>query len=152
MKVLGRERVSELTERSFARRVRTELRRRHVRAGAQYIDDPASPCAHRGQHGPNQPCRREVVYLHDALKVVKTLERIGEGASDRAASVVDENVDRAVTPVDRRDETVARLEVGEVDDVALRATAGGADRFGLLLEFLLAPRDQENMGVRRAEP
>ena len=82
-------------QRRLRRHVGREARRVGLHADRRDVDDVAAAAlAHVREQQHRQPDRAEVVELHRALEVVEAVERQRDRAADRAAGVVDEDVDR----------------------------------------------------------
>jgi hypothetical protein len=73
---------------------------------------------HARQHAQDHAQRAEVVELHGALEIVEAVVGEGNRAADRAAGVVDQDIDAAVLGLDAAASRVDRFEIGAVADVA----------------------------------
>ena len=98
------------------RDVGREARRVGLHADRADVDDVAAslPLAHHRQEPEDQLQRAEVVELHRALEVVEAVVGVRDRAADRAAGVVDEDVDAAVLGEDLVGHPLDVVEVGEV--------------------------------------
>src|SRR5207302_11265201 len=95
--------------------------------------------------------RSEVVELHGSLVVVKALVGALDGAANRLARVVDEDVDPAVAIEYRLGHAVDVVGVGEVTRVDVRRTADALDLGLRSLELLLGPCYQQDGATGRAD-
>ena len=109
---LGRDAAREGVERSLRRHVGGEARRVGLDADARHVHDvPEVALAHPGKEREDQLERTEVVELDRALVVVEAVVRGLDGAADRAARVVYEDVDAAVRVEDLMRDALDVLEL-----------------------------------------
>ena len=143
---LGGDHPAERVERRLRGDVGGEARRVGLGADRADVDDVARLVGpHRGQQREDQPHRAEVVDLHRPLVVVEAVVGEADRAADRAAGVVDEDVDPAVVGEDLVGHPLDVLGVGHVAAVDVGDPAGGLD----LLPW--SPRACPSSG-RRAAP
>ena len=96
-----------------------------------------------------EPQRAEIVDLHGALEIVQPIERVFDAAPDRAARIVDQDVDAAVLALDPLDQRVALGRVGDVGGIGdeRQPAAGGFLSRGFEL-LRIARRDDDDAAGR----
>ena len=120
---------------------------RHVglHADRADVDDLAGAAlAHRRQEPQDQPHGAEVVELHRPLEVVEAVVGQRDRAPDRAAGVVDQDVDVAVLFEHLGGHPVDVVDVGEVAAVDVGDPPAVGDLITGLLELLRGPGDQQD--------
>ena len=111
---------------------------------------PLALPGHARQEGQRDPQRAEIVDVHGALEVVKTIRRVLDGAADRAAGIVDEDIDAAVLFVHDGGELGAGLLVPYVGGIGehLAAILGAGLDLGVgRSELFRITRDDDDVGT-----
>ena len=135
----------ERVERRLRGDVGGEPRHVGLHADRADVDDLAGAAlAHRRQQPQDQPHRAEVVELHRPLEVVEAVVGERDRAPDRAAGVVDQDVDVAVLFEHLGGHPVDVVDVGEVAAVDVGDPAAVGDLIAGLLELLRGPGDQQD--------
>ena len=112
---------------------------------------PFAALQHAGREASDQPQRRVVVQRHRAFDVVPAVQRLGERAADRAAGVVDQDVDAAEAVLNRLHQLVDCVEIGQVAWQRDRGAALSADPLSHLVEQVLATCDDDGCGALACE-